>query len=102
MRGMIYAVSPEGVIGVGGAIPWHHAGDLKRFKRTTMGSTVVMGRTTFESIGKALPGRQNIVVTTDHWTSSASSTSGASRRLSRAQTKTMFGSSAGPASTGTQ
>ncbi|MDP9150492.1 MAG: dihydrofolate reductase [Myxococcota bacterium] len=60
---MIYAVSPEGVIGVGGVIPWRHAGDLKRFKRTTMGSTIVMGRNTFDSIGNALPGRRNIVVT---------------------------------------
>ncbi|MDP9037485.1 MAG: dihydrofolate reductase [Myxococcota bacterium] len=60
---MIYAVSPEGIIGVGGVIPWRHAGDLKRFKRTTMGSTIVMGRNTFDSIGKALPGRRNIVVT---------------------------------------
>lgn len=63
MRGIIYAVSADGVIGVGGTIPWHYAGDLKRFRRITMGSTVVMGRTTFESIGKALPGRRNIVVT---------------------------------------
>ena len=63
MRGMIYAVSPEGVIGAGGTIPWRHSGDLKRFKRLTMGSTVVMGRVTFESIGKPLPGRRNVVVT---------------------------------------
>ncbi len=63
MRGLIYAVSPEGVIGLGGTIPWRHPGDLKRFKRVTMGSTVVMGRTTFESIGKPLPGRRNLVVT---------------------------------------
>ncbi len=60
---MIYAVSPEGVIGVGGTIPWRHVGDMKRFKRVTMGSTVVMGRVTFESIGKPLPGRRNVVVT---------------------------------------
>jgi dihydrofolate reductase len=63
MRGMIYAVSPEGVIGAAGTIPWRHVGDLKRFKRVTMGSTVVMGRVTFESIGKPLPGRRNVVVT---------------------------------------
>ncbi|MDP9002925.1 MAG: dihydrofolate reductase [Myxococcota bacterium] len=60
---MIYAVSPQGVIGVGGKIPWRYLGDWKRFKRVTMGSTVVMGRKTFESIGKPLPGRQNLVVT---------------------------------------
>ena len=63
MRGMIYAVSPEGVIGVGLKIPWHHPGDMRRFKRVTMGSTVVMGRKTFESTGKPLPGRRNLVVT---------------------------------------
>ncbi len=56
-------MSPEGVIGAGGTIPWRYAGDLKRFKRVTMGAAVVMGRVTFESIGKPLPGRRNIVVT---------------------------------------
>ena len=63
MRGMIYAVSPEGVIGVGLKIPWRHPGDQRRFKRVTMGSTVIMGRRTFDSTGKPLPGRRNIVVT---------------------------------------
>lgn len=63
MRGIIYAVSPEGVIGLNGAIPWHYPGDLKRFKRITLGAAVVMGRATFESMGKALPGRRNLVVT---------------------------------------
>jgi dihydrofolate reductase len=63
MRGMIYAVSPEGVIGVGNRVPWHHPGDFRRFKRVTMGATVVMGRRTFESMGKPLPGRRNLVVT---------------------------------------
>lgn len=62
MRAMIYAVSPEGVIGAGGKIPWSYPGDLKRFKRLTLGSTVVMGRLTFESIGRPLPGRRNVVV----------------------------------------
>jgi dihydrofolate reductase len=63
VRGMIYAVSPEGIIGVGLRIPWHYPGDLRRFKRVTLGSTIVMGRRTFESTGKPLPGRRNIVVT---------------------------------------
>jgi dihydrofolate reductase len=63
MRGMILAVSPDGVIGAGGTIPWRYPGDMRRFKRVTSGSTVIMGRVTFESIGKALPGRRNIVVT---------------------------------------
>jgi dihydrofolate reductase len=63
MIGMIFAASPQGVIGVGGKIPWRYLGDWRRFKRITMGSTLVMGRTTFESIGKPLPGRRNLVVT---------------------------------------
>jgi dihydrofolate reductase len=63
MRGMILAVSPEGVIGLGGKIPWRHPGDMRRFKRVTMGSTVIMGRATFDETGKPLPGRHNIVVT---------------------------------------
>jgi dihydrofolate reductase len=64
MIGMIYAVSPEGVIGLSGGIPWHHPGDLRRFMRVTVGSTVISGRATYESVGKPLPRRRNIVVTT--------------------------------------
>jgi dihydrofolate reductase len=60
---MIYAVSPEGVIGVEGRIPWRYQGDFRRFKRVTMGKTLIMGRKTFESIGHPLAGRRNIVVT---------------------------------------
>jgi dihydrofolate reductase len=63
MRGIIYAVSPEGVIGRNGTIPWRYPGDLRRFKRITLGTTVIMGRVTFESIGRPLPGRRNVVVT---------------------------------------
>jgi dihydrofolate reductase len=63
MRAMIYAVSPEGVIGQNGTIPWRHPGDWRRFKRVTLGTTVIMGRKTFESMGKPLPGRRNLVVT---------------------------------------
>jgi dihydrofolate reductase len=63
MRGMLFAVSPEGVIGVGGRIPWHYAGDFRRFRRLTLGTTLIMGRKTYESIGHPLPGRRNIVVT---------------------------------------
>jgi dihydrofolate reductase len=62
MRGMIFAVSPDGVIGQAGTIPWRHPGDMRRFKRVTMGTTVIMGRKTYESMGRALPGRRNIVV----------------------------------------
>ncbi|MGH7272518.1 MAG: dihydrofolate reductase [Polyangiaceae bacterium] len=60
---MIFAVSPEGIIGKDGKIPWHHPGDLRRFKRVTQGKAVIMGRLTFESMGKPLPDRRNIVVT---------------------------------------
>ena len=63
MKGMILAVSPEGVIGLAGKIPWRHPGDQRRFKRVTMGAAVIMGRATFEETGKPLPGRRNIVVT---------------------------------------
>jgi dihydrofolate reductase len=63
MIGMIAAVSPDGVIGVGGKIPWHYPADLKRFKSLTLDGTVIMGRTTYESIGKPLPKRRNLVIT---------------------------------------
>ena len=62
---LIVAVADNGVIGRENALPWHLPEDLKRFKRLTMGKPIVMGRKTFESIGKPLPGRQNIVVTRD-------------------------------------
>ncbi len=63
MRGIIAAVSPEGAIGLGGKIPWHYPADAKRFKRVTMGSTVIMGRATWESLPKRpLPGRRNLVI----------------------------------------
>ncbi len=63
MIGAIWAQTRDRVIGRDGKIPWRYPGDLARFKRLTMGSVVVMGRLTYESIGKALPGRDNIVVT---------------------------------------
>jgi len=62
---LIVAVADSGVIGRNNTLPWHLPEDLKRFKRLTLGKPVVMGRKTFESIGKPLPGRQNIVVTRD-------------------------------------
>ena len=58
----IAAMSKERVIGAGGKIPWHISEDLKFFKRTTLGQVVVMGRKTFESLGKPLPGRENWVL----------------------------------------
>ncbi len=61
--GIIAAVSREGIIGLDGGIPWHYSSDLKRFKRVTMGSTLIMGRLTWESLPrKPLPGRRNIVI----------------------------------------
>jgi len=60
---IIVAVSANNVIGRDGGLPWHISEDLKRFKAITMGKPIVMGRRTHESIGKPLPGRQNIVIT---------------------------------------
>jgi dihydrofolate reductase len=60
---LIAAVARNGVIGNGPQIPWHLPEDFAFFKRTTMGHVLVMGRLTFESIGRALPGRRTIVVT---------------------------------------
>jgi dihydrofolate reductase len=58
----IAAMSRNRVIGVDGRIPWHISEDLKFFKRTTLGHIIVMGRKTYDSIGKPLPGRENRVV----------------------------------------
>ena len=62
---MIVAVAENGVIGAAGAIPWRLKSDMARFKALTSGKPVVMGRKTFVSIGRPLPGRTNIVVTRD-------------------------------------
>lgn len=64
MISLVVAASTNNVIGVAGDLPWRLSDDLKRFKALTMGKPVVMGRKTFESIGRALPGRKNIVITT--------------------------------------
>ena len=64
MKGILVAVSPEGIIGKDNSIPWHYSADLKRFKRLTLGKTVIMGRRTWESLPvKPLPDRRNIVIT---------------------------------------
>ena len=60
---IVVAVAKNGVIGAGGDLAWRISDDLKWFKKVTLGKPVVMGRKTFESIGKALPGRDNIVIT---------------------------------------
>jgi dihydrofolate reductase len=59
---IIAAVAENGVIGCGGQLPWHLSDDLRRFKQLTVGHTIVMGRRTWESIGRALPGRRTVVV----------------------------------------
>jgi dihydrofolate reductase len=61
---LVVAASTNNIIGVAGDLPWHLSDDLKRFKALTLGKPIVMGRKTYESIGRALPGRQNIVITT--------------------------------------
>jgi len=58
-------MTPDRVIGKGGDLPWHLPEDLKFFKKTTLNAPIVMGRKTYESIGKPLPKRQNIVITRD-------------------------------------
>lgn len=63
MVSLVVAASRNGVIGAGGKLPWRLPADLKRFKEITLGHPIIMGRKTFESIGKPLPGRTNIVIT---------------------------------------
>jgi dihydrofolate reductase len=59
----IVAMTPAGTIGLGGTLPWHLPADLAFFKRTTSGHPIVMGRKTYDSIGRPLPNRRNIVLT---------------------------------------
>lgn len=60
---IIVAMSKNRVIGRGGELPWRLSADLQRFKRLTMGHPIIMGRKTYESIGRALPGRTSVVIT---------------------------------------
>ncbi len=60
---IIAAIAPDGTIGHQGRLPWHLREDLQHFKAVTMGHTLIMGRKTYDSIGKPLPGRRNIVLT---------------------------------------
>jgi dihydrofolate reductase len=62
-RSMIVAMAENRVIGVNNKLPWYLPNDLKYFKQVTMGKPILMGRLTYESIGKPLPGRTNIVIT---------------------------------------
>jgi dihydrofolate reductase len=63
----VIARAENGVIGKGGALPWRLPEDLKRFKALTMGAPMIMGRKTFESLGRLLPGRRHIVLTRGRW-----------------------------------
>lgn len=60
---LIVAISSDGVIGIGNELPWRLRDDLRHFQKITMGRTVIMGANTFDSIGRPLPGRHNMVVT---------------------------------------
>ena len=62
---LIVAVAENGVIGAQGQLPWHLQADLRRFKRLTMGQTLIMGRKTYQSIGRPLPGRTSVVMSRD-------------------------------------
>ena len=62
---LVVAVAENGVIGQGGEMPWQQSQDLKLFRKLTMGRPVIMGRKTYQSIGRPLDGRANIVVTRD-------------------------------------
>ena len=68
---VIAACNQDGIIGANGKIPWHHSEDLKFFKRSTMNSSLIMGRKTWESIGNKLPGRDIIVVSKGMYTCGA-------------------------------
>jgi dihydrofolate reductase len=59
---IIVAMTPDRLIGAAGRLPWYLPEDLRRFRLRTMGHTIIMGRKTFSSIGRALPGRRNLVV----------------------------------------
>jgi dihydrofolate reductase len=60
---IVVAMNQDNVIGIDNQLPWHIPEDLKYFKQATLGKPIVMGRKTFESIGRVLPGRKNIVIT---------------------------------------
>ena len=61
---LVAAIAANGIIGANGSLPWRLPGELQHFKKLTMGHPIIMGRRTWESLGRPLPGRENIVVTT--------------------------------------
>lgn len=63
MLSLIVAMAENRVIGINNSLPWHLPNDLKYFKKVTMGKPIIMGRKTYESIGRPLPGRRNIIIT---------------------------------------
>ena len=65
-KALIVAMSRNRVIGRNNALPWYLPGDLRYFKQVTMGKPILMGRKTWESIGRPLPGRMNVVISRDH------------------------------------
>jgi dihydrofolate reductase len=92
---IIAAISKNGVIGGDGRIPWKLSSDLRRFKNTTVGKTVIMGRKTWESLphsNRPLPHRENIVVTTqrDFQVEGASIAHSLAEAIARATTKEVF------------
>ncbi len=60
---IVVAMTPDRVIGKDGGLPWHIPEDLRHFREVTTGHSIIMGRKTHDSIGRALPGRQNIIIT---------------------------------------
>ncbi|QHL90594.1 dihydrofolate reductase [Sphingomonas changnyeongensis] len=73
---LVVARADNGVIGRDGALPWHIPADLKRFKALTLGTPMVMGRRTFESLPGLLPGRRHIVLTRGAWTAAGAEVAG--------------------------
>ncbi|MGH8255246.1 MAG: dihydrofolate reductase [Steroidobacteraceae bacterium] len=69
---LVAAIADNGIIGRGGALPWHLPDDLRHFKAITLGKPVLMGRHTYEAIGKPLPGRRNLVMSRQAATISSS------------------------------
>lgn len=65
MISLLVAIGKDRVMGKDNDLPWHLPEDLKWFKKVSMGHTIIMGRKTYESIGKPLPGRKNVIVTSD-------------------------------------
>ena len=88
----IVAMADNGVIGRDNALPWRLPDDLKRFKALTMGHALLMGRKTFDSIGKPLPGRRNLVLTRNaRWESAGTETvRSVEEALAKAGTSTLF------------